>query len=224
MESNGRISILCDFDGTIAERDIGHCLFETFVSDRPKWLETLEQWKMGLIGSRECLEYEISWIEAGMADIERFVGEESLDPYFRDFVDFCVKRKYDILILSDGLDYYIDTLLMREGIGFVPFKANHLVHDGGRVTGIDFPHFNTMKCTMCGNCKLHHLEEKQRCGYFTVYVGNGFSDRCPAEHAGLVLAKGELLDHCRREGVSCVPYENFRDVERELTNRFIITG
>jgi len=224
LKSNGRISILCDFDGTVAERDVGHCLFEKFVEDHAKWLETLERWKMGLISSKECLEREISWLDAGMRDIEGFVGEEPLDPYFRDFVDFCVKRKYDILILSDGLDYYIDTLLMREGVGFVPFKANHLVHDGGRVSGIDFPYFDTMDCEMCGNCKLHHLEEKRRDGYFTVYVGNGYSDRCPAEHAELVLANGELLEHCRREGVSCVPFDNFRDVERELTNRFVIPG
>ena len=112
MENNGRISVLCDFDGTIAERDVGHCLFEAFVEDRAAWLETLEQWKMGLIGSKECLEREISWIDAGMSDIERFVAGERLDPFFKDFVDFCVRRKYDILILSDGLDYYIDALLM----------------------------------------------------------------------------------------------------------------
>jgi 2-hydroxy-3-keto-5-methylthiopentenyl-1-phosphate phosphatase len=224
VENNGRISVLCDFDGTVAERDVGHCLFETFVKDRSRWLDTLEQWEIGLISSRECLENEISWLDAGMDDIERFVGGERLDPYFKDFVDFCVRKKYDIQILSDGLDYYIDMLLMREGVGFVPFKANHLVHDDGRVNGIDFPHFDTMECSMCGNCKLHHLEEKQRAGYFTVYVGNGHSDRCPAEHAGFVLAKGELLDHCRREGISCVPFENFRDVEREMTNRFVIPG
>ena len=121
------------------------------------------------------------------------------------------------MILSDGLDYYIDALLMREGVGFVPFRANHLVHDGNRVSGIDFPYFDTMDCTMCGNCKLHHLENKRHGGYYTIYVGNGYSDRCPAGRAELVLAKGELLDHCRREGISCVPFENFRDVERELT-------
>ena len=224
MERNGRLSILCDFDGTIAERDVGHSLFEQFVEDRTGWLDTLEQWKMGVMSSRECLENEISMMRAGMREIDRFVGGENLDPYFKDFVYFCVKRKYDLLILSDGLDYYIDALLMREGVGFVPFKANHLVHDGARVEGIEFPHYDTMDCTMCGNCKLHHLEEKKRSGHFTIYVGNGLSDRCPAGHAGLVLAKGELLDHCRREEISCVPFENFRDVERELTKRFVISG
>jgi 2-hydroxy-3-keto-5-methylthiopentenyl-1-phosphate phosphatase len=55
-----------------------------------------------------------------------------------------------------------------------------------------------------------------------VYVGNGYSDRCPAEHADVVLAKGELLDHCRSQGIEHIAFDNFRDVERELTERYII--
>lgn len=224
MGSNHHIAVLCDFDGTIAERDVGHSFFETFIADKERWLESLEQWKMGLISSKECLESEVSWVEADKRDIDAFVHGERLDPYFMDFVDFCVKRKYEVLILSDGLDYYIDALLMRSGVGFIPFRANHLRFEEERIAGIDFPYFDTMDCTMCGNCKRHHLEEKKRSGLLTVYVGNGYSDRCPAGHADLVLAKGELLDHCKREGVGCVPFHNFRDVERELTNRFIISG
>jgi 2-hydroxy-3-keto-5-methylthiopentenyl-1-phosphate phosphatase len=223
VDRNRNIAVLCDFDGTVAERDIGHKFFEAFISDRRLWLETLEQWKMGLISSRECLESEVSWVEAGKQDIDRFVEAERLDPYFRDFVDFCVKRKYDVLILSDGLDYYIDALLMKSGVGFIPFKANHLRFDGERIVGIDFPHFDMMECTMCGNCKRYHLEERRREGFFTVYVGNGYSDRCAAGHADLVLAKGDLLDHCTKERVACIPFDNFRDVERELTERFVIS-
>ncbi len=224
MNSNSKITILCDFDGTVAERDIGHHFFETFVKDTNRWLDTLERWKMGLISSKECLEHEISWIEADRLDIDAFITKEKLDPYFRDFIDFCVKRKYDILILSDGLDYYIESLLMSSGLGFIPFRANHLLLNGSSIEGIDFPHHDLMDCTMCGNCKLFHLEKKRRDGYYTVYVGNGYSDRCPAGHADLVLAKCDLLAHCEREEISYIPFENFRDVERELTKRFIISG
>ena len=36
------------------------------------------------------------------------------------------------------------------------------------------------------------------------------------------VAKGELLEHCRDQGIECVPFVNFRDVERELTERLIL--
>jgi 2-hydroxy-3-keto-5-methylthiopentenyl-1-phosphate phosphatase len=55
-----------------------------------------------------------------------------------------------------------------------------------------------------------------------VYIGNGFSDRCPAEYADMLLAKGDLLNHCRREKIECIPFGNFRDVERELTTRLVL--
>jgi 2-hydroxy-3-keto-5-methylthiopentenyl-1-phosphate phosphatase len=39
----------------------------------------------------------------------------------------------------------------------------------------------------------------------------------------MVLAKGELLDYCRTKGIDCIAFENFRDVERELTSRLILS-
>ena len=217
-----KVAIISDFDGTISRRDIGHHFFGTFINERERWLALLEQWRLGLISSRECLESEIALVRADQEDLDTFLGNEGLDPYFKDFVDFCERRAIDILITSDGLDYYIDRLLMRFGFGYLEFNANHLVLEDGRIDGIEFPYFNAMDCTRCGNCKRSHLERLERAGHFTVYVGNGFSDRCPAEHADIVLAKGELLDHCRAQKIDHIPFENFRDVERELTDRFIL--
>jgi 2-hydroxy-3-keto-5-methylthiopentenyl-1-phosphate phosphatase len=217
------IAVISDFDGTIARRDVGHHFFGQFVPERDKWEKLLEDWKLGLISSRECLEHEVDWIKAGRRDLDEFIKHENLDPYFKDFVDFCNRRRFEFMILSDGLDYYIERLLMRFGVGFLDFKANHLVLNNGSITGVAFPYFNAMDCTMCGNCKLYHLEELKERDFYTVYIGNGFSDRCAAEHADLVLAKADLLDHCRREGIDCIPFANFRDVEREITSRLILS-
>jgi 2-hydroxy-3-keto-5-methylthiopentenyl-1-phosphate phosphatase len=217
-----KVALITDFDGTISRRDIGHHFFGAFIPDRARWLGLLEQWRLGLISSRECLEHEIALVRADQEDLDTFLDNEGIDPYFKDFIDFCERRGASILVTSDGLDYYIDRLLIRFGLGYLEFNANHLVLSDGAFGGIEFPYFNTMECTRCGNCKRFHLEKLRREGLFTVYVGNGFSDRCPAEHADVVLAKGELLEHCRAQKIEHIPFENFRDVERELTDRFII--
>lgn len=217
-----KVAIICDFDGTISRRDIGHHFFGAFIPDRARWLELLEQWRLGVISSRECLENEAALVRADQEDLDTFLDNEGLDPYFKDFIDFCDRRGIEVLITSDGLDYYIDRLLMRFGLGYLEFKANVLVLRDGEITGVEFPHYDTHGCTRCGNCKLRHLEDLKEQGFLTVYVGNGYSDRCPAEHADVVLAKGELLEHCRAQGIPHIPFENFRDIERELTERFII--
>lgn len=217
-----KVAIISDFDGTVSRRDVGHHFFGAFIARRHDWLALLDEWRLGLISSKECLEKELSWVRAGLGDLDGFVDNEEIDPYFKDFVDFCERRGFEILIASDGLDYYINRLLSRSGLGYLGVRANRLVRDGVRLAAIEFPHYDSMNCTRCGNCKRAHLEELRRSGFAVVYVGNGYSDRCPAEHADLVFAKGELLDHCRERRLAHVAFENFRDVERELTTRFIL--
>jgi 2-hydroxy-3-keto-5-methylthiopentenyl-1-phosphate phosphatase len=49
-------------------------------------------------------------------------------------------------------------------------------------------------------------------GYATVLVGDGLSDRCGARAADEVLARGELLAWCRREGLPARGFRDFADV------------
>jgi len=218
-----RIAIVSDFDGTITIRDVGQHFFEKYIPDRKAHSDLLEKWKIGLISSRECLEKEIAWVRAGIPDLDDFIENERLDPFFKDFVDFCNRRKFELMILSDGLDYYIDAILMRYGYGFIDFKSNHLVTDGDRIVGVEFPWYLPELCDMCANCKKAHVDKLRGEGYFTVYVGNGYSDRCPSKHADMVFAKADLLDHCQREKIDCIPFRNFRDVEREMMSRFYLS-
>jgi len=220
---NQRIAIVSDFDGTITLRDVGQHFFEKFIPDRKAHEDLLEKWKIGLISSRECLEREVAWVQAGIPELDDLIENERLDPFFKDFVDFCNRRKFELMILSDGLDYYIDSILMRYGYGFIDFRSNHLVTDGDSITGVEFPWFLPELCDMCANCKKAHVDKMRGEGYFTVYIGNGYSDRCPAEHADMVFAKGELLDHCEQKKIDCIGFRNFRDVEREIMSKFFLS-
>lgn len=220
----GRIAIICDFDGTITERDVGHHFFGTYVPDAESWHALLEKWKIGLISSRECLEQELEWAQARLPDLDEFIEGEKIDPYFRDFVDFCNREKYEFLILSDGLDYYIEAILMNFGLGYLEFRANGLLTEGEDLSRIEFPWFNMIGCKMCGNCKKYHVELLSDKGFYTIYIGNGYSDRCPAEYADMVFAKDDLLEHFRQKKLDCVEFSNFRDVEREMTRRLYLGG
>jgi 2-hydroxy-3-keto-5-methylthiopentenyl-1-phosphate phosphatase len=52
----------------------------------------------------------------------------------------------------------------------------------------------------------------QALGYFTVMVGDGLSDRCGAEAADAVLARGGLLAWCRSRGLPAQEFDTFADV------------
>jgi 2,3-diketo-5-methylthio-1-phosphopentane phosphatase len=216
-----KIAVLCDFDGTVARDDVGNLFFRTF-GDGEAVNELVGRWKKGLISSRECLEREASSVSVARREIDRFVGKRKLDPYFKDFVDFTRRNHIEVVIVSDGLDYYIEKMLMRNGLGEIDFYSNVVQMNNGSMH-LKFPHYDLRDCRDCGNCKTYHLEKYKSSGHYIVYVGNGLSDRCPSTYSDLVFAKGELLEFCRSNDLNHVEFNNFRDVEREMLNRFVLS-
>jgi 2-hydroxy-3-keto-5-methylthiopentenyl-1-phosphate phosphatase len=217
-----KIAILCDFDGTVAGDDVGNLLFRTFAEEKAA-RAVVDEWKLGLISSRECLERECGLASVSKDELDRFIKARKLDEYFKDFLDFARKRGMEIVIVSDGLDYYIEKMLLRHGAGDIEFFANQLELSDHSLR-VDFPYYDLMDCKDCGNCKRHHLEKFRSAGFYVVYVGNGLSDRCPAQYADLVFAKGDLLTYCRKQDIAFVKFDNFRDVEREMLKRLVING
>jgi 2,3-diketo-5-methylthio-1-phosphopentane phosphatase len=217
-----KIAVLCDFDGTVAREDVGNLLFQTF-ADATECRAAISQWKRGLITSRDCLEREAALAQASREALDHFITKRKLDPYFKDFVDFARRRGMEIVIVSDGLDYYIERMLVRTGLAHLDFFAN-VLHVNDHALHVRFPYFDMLDCRSCGNCKTYHMEKYKADGYFVVYIGNGLSDRCPSKCADFVFAKGDLLDYCRENGVQSTQFQNFRDVERELLSRFVLSG
>jgi 2,3-diketo-5-methylthio-1-phosphopentane phosphatase len=215
------VAILCDFDGTVAQEDVGNLLFRTFAEDGLP-AEIVCEWKSGRISSRECLEREAEIARVDARGLDRFARARRLDPYFKDFHDFATKRGMQVAIMSDGLDFYIERMLFRHGLGHVEFFSNHLEIHGDRLS-VQFPHYNKLDCTDCGCCKTSHLMRYRDQGYYIVYVGDGLSDRCPCEAADLVFAKGDLRRHCEANHIDFVPFDNFRDVEREVLKRIVLS-
>ena len=214
-----KIAVLCDFDGTVAQDDVGDLLFETFATDEARG--AVDEWMRGEISSRQCLEREAAAARCCPTTLKNFLSERRLDPYFKDFHDFAKQRGIEVVVLSDGLDSYIEQMLIRNGLGGIEFFANRLRIDGESLH-VEFPWYDMLECTECGCCKTYHLMRYKEDGYFVVYVGNGLSDRCPCESADLVLAKGELLEHCRSKKIGAVEFKNFRDVEREVLRRLVL--
>ena len=50
-----------------------------------------------------------------------------------------------------------------------------------------------------------------------VYIGEGYSDRCPAQYADIVFAKDKLQTYCQQENISYYLYASFFDVTTRLT-------
>lgn len=208
-----RIAFLCDFDGTISPSDIGASLVRNFSPGRGEERRTLlARWLAGEMGHRELTVEECRLMTVSEEEAMAFARGFSLDGDFAGFVAEVEARGDAVMVVSEGLGFYVADHLDRAGLSRLPHRTNHARFEGSKIVP-EFPHAGD-GCGECGNCKAQHVRAWRRRGYHVVLVGDGFSDRCGAREADTVFARAGLLEWCRSEGVEARPFENFADVTR----------
>lgn len=207
------LAFACDFDGTISPHDVGAEFVRTFSPGHDHERAALfEAWRRGAIGSRELARSECRLVRATAAEAESFASGYAIDPHVAGFVAEAEALGEPVLVVSDGYDFYIRSLLAAAGLDRLSRRANRLRFESeGRVTP-EFPHDGG--CGRCGNCKAVHVRALAASGRTTVLVGDGYSDRCAAPLVDHVVARGALAAWCDESGIAWSPFESFADVAR----------
>jgi 2,3-diketo-5-methylthio-1-phosphopentane phosphatase len=213
------VRLFIDFDGTIAREDVGNLFFRTFGG--PECDALVGRYRSGELSAVELFRAEASAI--GRLDpgaVAAFLSARETDPGFPRLAAFCREREINLCVVSDGLDAYIGPLLERAGGAGIPFVSNAAVFgepdgSGRRPVGLVFPHTDAV-CDRCACCKRNVMLARSGDDDVLVYVGDGYSDRCPARYADLVFAKGELQTYCREQNISYLVYRWLDDVVRRL--------
>jgi 2,3-diketo-5-methylthio-1-phosphopentane phosphatase len=211
------LRVFCDFDGTVASHDVGNRFFRHFAGERAEAI--VQRYLDGEINARECLTLECSALPSlTQEEIERFVDQFAIDPYFPAFVNFCMDRHIPLTIVSDGLDLYVRRILDNHRLGHLSWFANHaecVSRAGSSVLVPSFP-YRDAECDRCGNCKRNHLITMSADDDIIVYVGDGISDQCPVHYADIVFAKDGLLVYCQRKNITAHAFRHFGDVQARL--------
>jgi len=201
--------IFSDFDGTLAQNDVGDALIKKF-GDWPECEKAVQRWIRGEISSREYYEVAASTMRVNQEQLNDFCDAQPLAPGFLEFAAFCRQQNWPLLVLSDGLDYYIQRLLARHGLD-LPVFANHLELVTPDRIEISFPYFEH-SCGRCANCKGYHVRRLAKPHEKIVYIGDGYSDRCGAQEADIIFAKGDLAKWCEEKAREYFRLENFENV------------
>jgi len=211
MATKKPLLVITDFDGTLSLTDVGYEVLLKFSGQG--WDDIDRDYCEGRIGSMEAYGRIVAILGGTREDMLRFVAENTvIDPHFKECHDFCREHDIDVKVVSDGLDFYIDFVLRKHGLSDIPFYSNVMTFQDGRPRSIEFPHANEA-CNKCGTCKSNILQaSRDRFGKI-LYVGDGYSDLCPARKADLVFAKGILwtrLAQKKQQGLR--KYRTFKDV------------
>lgn len=215
--------LFLDFDGTVSRRDAVDLILETFADER--WLAIEEEWRAGRIGSRECLQAQMSLVRASSERLNALLESIELDEGLRALLETCHQRQITTHIISDGFDYCIRRILARGAQKCSALKgllrearvcASHLETAGDERWRTEFPYFPRVCSHGCATCKPAVMRLLNRAGATTLFVGDGLSDRYAAAEADIVFAKKSLARYCDEQGIEYHAYENLNDVAARL--------
>ncbi len=137
-------------------------------------------------------------------------ANSNLRPWFGEVWQHCQDRGLPMVIVSQGLDFYIEALLEKEGFPQVPVYA---VETSFTDQGIDYKYnFTYPGEPHRGNSKGLVVSQFREQGYRVLYVGDGRSDFEAAVEADQVFAHSVLAEECQRQGIPFRPFRDFGDV------------
>jgi len=205
--------IQCDFDGTITEEDVSFTLLDTFTSG--DWRQLLSEYREGKI-SVGCFNTKaFAMVKADRQSLlEAIKGQIKVRAGFHELVAYCSRNGFRLVIVSNGLDFYIQVILSDMGIEDIPVFAaqTRFLPEGMQVQyiGPDGGHLQD-------GLKEAYVSSFLRSSYQVIYVGNGPSDFPAAKRCHHIFARGELLDYCKKANLNCNAFTDFNDIVRALT-------
>jgi 2-hydroxy-3-keto-5-methylthiopentenyl-1-phosphate phosphatase len=203
------ITFFVDFDGTITKQDTCNSITKEFA--RGNWEALNDMWKDRKLSTEECARQTFKMFDADKESLKTFLYDNiQLDDYFIPFLNRCRKNGHNLYVLSDGYDFNINTVFQKYDIKDVPFFSNLLIIKG-KSFDIDCPN-SSLYCKWCGVCKTEILQKLKPKSGISVYIGDGYSDRCPAEKCDIIFAKNHLLDYCEKNHIHARPFKDFQDI------------
>ena len=216
-------AVLVDFDGTASTSDVAELLLRVFAE--PSWADYDDAVDRGEMGLREAIQIQDAMLRATGDELIAYAVEHCpMDPTFGPFVNWLSASGVEVALVSDGFGFYIRPILNAAGLGDLTVISNEQMWaPDGRPGGMRFVNGHPI-CVGCGTCKMNAvLTYRERHGP-VAFVGDGQSDRYGALYADVTFAKGELVDHCVRDGVPFVGWNDFDDVRRSLETMDTLPG
>jgi 2,3-diketo-5-methylthio-1-phosphopentane phosphatase len=200
-----------DFDGTITKSDVGEAMFRKF-GNIEKVNGIIEKLLNDEISAKECWLSLCGSVEnLDKKSLDDFIGTMEIDETFHEFVDYCERYGIELYVLSDGFDYYIRKIFERENLQNLKVYSNKMVITRDNKIIPEFPYLDSNFKTSA-NCKRNHIINHSSDDEFTVFIGDGNSDKETARICDFIFAKDGLLRHCEMERITFFPFEDFRDV------------
>jgi 2-hydroxy-3-keto-5-methylthiopentenyl-1-phosphate phosphatase len=207
--------VQCDFDGTITEKDVSFLMLDAFAEG--DWRAVHRQYEEAKISVGRFNEDAFAMVKADKKSLLKAIkGKFNIRSGFPEFVDCCRRKGFRLVIVSNGLDFYIEEILKGLGLDSIEIHAarTHFLPGQVRVQYIG-PDGKALDNAF----KEAYVDFFLGQGYRVIYVGDGASDFLPARKCHYVFATGTtgtLLTRCQQAKLDCIPFSDFTEVVKVL--------
>lgn len=212
--------VQCDFDSTIAVEDVSFLLLDAFADG--DWRQILQQYKERRIPVGVFNEKSFAMVKADKQTLLDFIlvrNKVAIRAGFNELLTCCAERGIRFVIVSNGLDFYIEAILKDMGVGNIEV---HAAQTQFTPQGLKVKYIGPDGSELEDNFKKAYTELFLSQGYRVVYVGDGASDYSPASQAHHIFARDDLLAGCKAKNLNCTPFDDLNDVVRRL--EFLVPG
>ncbi|MFH0847199.1 MAG: MtnX-like HAD-IB family phosphatase [Chloroflexota bacterium] len=197
-----------DFDGTITSKDVAFLILDRFAPS--DWRKLYEEYRQDKIKVGEFTRRAFALVHAGKNEILDYVRHHlELRAGLPELVQTCRERGFRFVIVSNGLDFYIETILNDLGLRDIEF---HAAETRFNPRGLEVRYVSPAGEELEDAFKEAYTRLFLSQGYRTVYVGDGYSDFSAANLAHHVFAIDRLLEHCQTVKRDCVPFRDLKDI------------
>ena len=204
--------VQCDFDGTITQEDVSFLILDAFASR--DWRQLLTQYREGKISVGYFNMKAFAMVKADKPTLLQFVKSRAkMRAGFHELLAYCHRKGFEFVIVSNGLDFYIETILRDVGMDNIEVFAAQTQFSP---SGIDVRYIGPDGNQLEDNFKEAYVRLFLERDYRLIYAGNGISDISPARQAHHIFATGELLTYCKEMNLNCTPFIDLNDIIRGL--------
>jgi 2-hydroxy-3-keto-5-methylthiopentenyl-1-phosphate phosphatase len=203
-----KILLQCDFDGTLTVEDVSFLILDRYAEG--DWHAVLKEYQEGKIPVGDFNNRAFAMVKQDRATLEKLVRREAkLRPGLHELVEYCRTNDIAMTVVSNGLDFYIQTLLGYNGFGHLEIAAARTVFHPG---GIDARYYSPEGEELIDEFKAVYTRKYTADGYRVIYAGNGTSDIPASRLAVHTFATESLLNFYRREALPHLPFSDLHDI------------
>jgi len=208
LKNTDKILIQCDFDGTVTIEDASFAILDAFIPG--KWRGMFRIYQEGRMSVGEFNSRAFSMVQADKDSLLEIVRREvTVRDGFSELVTYCKNKNFTFVIVSNGLNFYIEDILKRKGIKDIEIHASITEF---KPTGLVVRHKGPDGEFLDKDVKAAYTDYYLKQGYRVIYLGDGSSDVMPAGQSHYVFATDSLVEYCRSKNIKCTPFTNFYDV------------